>query len=115
MDPNIVSIDTNARIDCITWKIQSLYGKETHLQFYSQKYDFVWPVGGQVYVLDDFNVHTIQTCTYADDTVCYGAWRADNPGYFWGVGKNNQYWCNGYECCYEAEYVETSIFTLMPW
>ncbi len=80
---------------CITWKFQSAYPYKVYLEFYSQdKGNWVWPGGGEVYVLKDYYVHTFTTCGNYGEKVCYGAWTSF---VHWGVGKDDKYGCKN--CC----------------
>lgn len=73
-----------------TFQISSDYPYTLHLKFYSQTRNVVWPGRHEVYVIDDYRLHTYRLSCQYGEKICYGAWSSGDKSTYWGIGQNNQ-------------------------
>ncbi len=93
--------------DNLRWTIRSDYPHIVSLEFYSQDYSRAWPGDGEVYILNDYDVHEYNLSCETGETICYGAWVRGNSNRYWGVGLDNSQGCN--DCCYTCGYGDTAL------
>ena len=87
-----------ASADSITWRIRSFHKNVVDVEFYSQNRRHVWPGGGKVYTLRDYESHQARISCIRGEKICFGAWVRGNPRSYWGVGRGGKNGCKG--CCY---------------
>jgi hypothetical protein len=91
-------------------QIRSTYPYRIYLEFYGQKWNHVWPGGGEVYVLKDSKYRTYNLWCRKGDTICYGAWVTTDESIYWGVGRGNTHGCR--KCCFTCRDGRTDPITL---
>ncbi len=74
-------------------KVQNSYPAPVQFGLFSQNRKKAW-----VYGLSDHAQHTVNISCQPGESVCVGAWQADNLGVRWGVGYNGDGDCD--DCCY---------------
>ncbi len=99
-----------AQADELTWYVQSLYPNIVELEFYSSDRDAAWPGDGQVYVLEDSEVHAYTLGCQTGEQICYGAWVSGDSSFTWGAGPGGTGGCD--DCCYSCEGGETPVRVL---
>lgn len=96
----------------IEFRIRNATGVPVGVAFYAQSRNWCWPDCDKQYTFRDANAHTIRIDCQRGETVCWGAWRVDNPSRYWGVGPNNEHNCR--TCCYTCDGTTTPIEALLP-
>lgn len=94
----------------LTWNIQSYHPNSVQLEFYSSDRNAAWPGGGEIYVLDDSEVHTYPLNCQSGETICYGAWVDGDSSTYWGAGLDGELGCD--DCCYSCSGGETPVLVL---
>ena len=84
--------------ESLTFRIRSYHPKQVNIAFYSQNRNHSWPGGGQVYVLDDYEVHDYSLGCIQGEKVCYGAWVRGSNATYWGSGQGGKEGCQS--CCF---------------
>lgn len=87
-----------AQSTSMTWKFRSFHKNIVNVELYSQNRRHVWPGGGEVYSLRDFNPHNVNITCISGEKVCFGAWVRGTESSSWGVGRNRRLSCK--TCCY---------------
>jgi hypothetical protein len=87
-----------ASAESMTWKFRSYHKNIVNVELYSQNRRHIWPGGGEVYSLRDFDVHNVNITCVSGERICYGAWVRGNDRTYWGVGTNQRHRCE--KCCY---------------
>lgn len=94
----------------LTWRFRSDHPNTVHLKMFSDTRNHVWPSSSRVWVLDDYEEHSIPiTCNYGEK-ICYGAWVAGDSNTYWGVGRSGNAGCD--DCCYTCTEAETHLRVL---
>mgnify|MGYP000047125305 CR=1 FL=1 len=101
-----------AQADNLVWTFSSTHPNIVDLEFYSQDRNHVWPGNGQVYYIDDYNMHTYNLNCYSGEKICYGAWVRGASATYWGVGPNNSQFCP--DCCYTCGAGNVGAINLKP-
>ncbi len=101
-----------AGAESLTWKLRSEHPNVVSASFYSQDRNVAWPGNGQVYILDDYEVHTTRLSCISGETICYGAWVRNRSDIYWGVGARNEHRCS--TCCYVCDGGTTPVKALKP-
>src|SRR5262245_40564862 len=71
----------------LTFRVKSMHANKVQISYYSQtRRNHAWPGGGQVYPLNDYNVHTHTLNCTPGEKICYGAWVTGSGTKYWGVG-----------------------------
>jgi hypothetical protein len=96
----------SASAETLTWHVRSNYPYTVELKFYSATRNHVWPNNYEVWLLNDYLIHTFSLTCRRGEKICYGAWPRGNTRYYWGVGQNNQ---SCADCCYTCNGDETII------
>ncbi len=99
-----------AQADELTWYVQSYHPNTVELEFYSSDRNAAWPGDGQVYVLDDSEVHAYTLGCQTGELICYGAWVSGDASTYWGTGPGGSGGCD--DCCYSCEGGETPVRVL---
>lgn len=105
------SVETSSA-DSLTWQIRSEHPNAVAVEFYSQNRNHVWPGGGKVYVIKDWDTHTYRLSCHSGEKICYGAWVRGRKSTYWGVGNNNRNRCS--RCCYTCGGGTTRVQVLNP-
>lgn len=95
----------------LTWRVQSSYPYIVHFKLFSQDRNHVWPDTSRVWVLDDYDVHTLPISCQSGEKICYGAWPAGDTSTYWGVSNENDESCS--RCCYICDGGQTKIIELL--
>ena len=107
---------TVASAASLKWHVRSEHSKVTSLEFYSQDRDYVWPGGGEVYVIEDYDEHTYTLSCNKGEKICYGAWVPedddDDDITYWGAGKDGDKSCS--RCCFRCLNQTTNVINLDP-
>ncbi len=88
---------TQASAAELVWRIQSEHPNPVSLEFYSQDRDHVWPGGGDVYVIKDWDTHRYSLTCNDGEKICYGAWVRNESDSYWGAGFDGAEACE--TCC----------------
>lgn len=96
----------------LTWQVRSNHPNIVDLEFYAEDGKRAWPGDGQVYIMDDWNVHSFVLNCYPGEKICLGAWVRGDFSRYWGVGNNGQNRCAS--CCYICNGGTTTIQELNP-
>ncbi len=90
---------TQAVADSQEITIKSNADYKVHLKFFSQNYSRSWPGpnASTVWVLDDYEVKTVNLSCVSGERICYGAWVAGDSSQYWGVGSSGRAGCSS--CC----------------
>lgn len=108
-----VSMPAAAAADSVTFRFQRFFPNVVHVQLYSNtRYGWTWPAANQVYVLDDYNIHTFEISCQPAEVVCYGGWMSTNFDVNWGLGYNGRGSCS--DCCWVCDGTVTEIIELRP-
>src|SRR5262249_49416809 len=91
----------NAAAEDETFRVKSMSDSNVQIKFFSKNRNHVWPGGGQVYGLNDFDEHTFKLSCNSGEQICYGAWVTGNGNRWWGVGPDGDKGCSN--CCYTCE------------
>ncbi len=96
----------------LVWRIQSEHPSVVSLEFYSQDRNRVWPGGGEVYVIKDWDTHTYSLTCNDDEKICYGAWVRNESSTYWGAGSDGGEACDN--CCAVCGHGELKTQVLKP-
>ena len=103
---------TQASAAELVWRIQSEHPNHVSLEFYSQDRNHVWPGGGEVYVIKDWDTHTYSLTCKDGEKICYGAWVRNETNTYWGKGVDGAEACE--TCCAVCGRGELSTQVLKP-
>ena len=106
----VVMLTAAAQAESLTFQIRSNHENVVSLEFYSQDRSVAWPGDGSVYVLEDYDVHTFALSCRSGEDICYGAWVRNRSSTYWGVGYNNEQYCES--CCWTCDGSTTSVINL---
>ena len=106
----LVLLPVAAQAENLSFNIQSNHENIVDLEFYSQDRNVAWPGDGQVYIIDDYQIHTYSLSCHSGETICYGAWLRNDNTQYWGVGYNNTQYCE--QCCYICNGDQTPLINL---
>ncbi|MFQ5564891.1 MAG: hypothetical protein ACE5EU_00805 [Paracoccaceae bacterium] len=105
-------IATQASAAELVWRFQSEHPNWVSLEFYSQDRNHVWPGGGDVYVIKDWDTHRYSlSCNYGE-TICFGAWVRNDSNTYWGAGYDGVEACDA--CCAVCGYGDINTQVLKP-
>ena len=107
---SILVLTAAARAESLTFQIRSNHENVVSLEFYSQDRNAAWPGNGKVYILDDYDVNSYALSCRAGEDICYGAWVRNDSSTYWGVGYNNEQYCES--CCWTCDGGTTSVINL---
>ncbi|MBU1173968.1 MAG: hypothetical protein KKH72_01085 [Alphaproteobacteria bacterium] len=99
-----------AQAETLTFNVKSNHENVVSLEFYSQDRSVAWPGGGEVYVIDDYQIHTYSLSCQRGESICYGAWVRNSNSEYWGVGYNDTQGCES--CCWVCDGGETAVINL---
>jgi hypothetical protein len=73
--------------------------KRVQIKLYSQSRNRVWPSASETYFINgnDTDRKTIKLSCQPHEKICYGAWRGNDEGAYWGVGNDDRHSCE--QCC----------------
>lgn len=108
----VVFFSLPSAAETLTWYVQSEHPNVVSLEFYSSDRDVAWPGGGEVYLLDDWDVQTYTLECNRGEQICFGAWVRGSDNEYWGVGLDGEQGCDS--CCYVCDGGETEIEVLSP-
>ena len=81
----------------VVWKIKSEHPNTVTVEFYSQDRNHVWPGGGEVYVIKDWDTHSYSLPCNSGEKICFGAWVMNDTSSYWGAGYDGDEACDN--CC----------------
>ena len=58
----------------VTYSVRNDHPNTVELEFYSADRDVAWPGGGNAFILDDGEPHSLPLACEEGERVCYGAW-----------------------------------------
>lgn len=95
----------------LTFEMRSSHPNVVSLEFYSTtRSGLVWPGNGEVYLLEDSDVHNFKLSCRNGEQICYGAWVRNQSASYWGVGSGNENRCTS--CCYTCSGGRTGVINL---
>jgi hypothetical protein len=98
-DPKAATGDARSHRSTFTFFNRNSSGWDARLRFFSKSRNWVWPGPSSAWVMRPDRVQrVVRISCIRGERVCYGAWRASNPSYYWGVGAWGNKPC--WTCCY---------------
>ena len=96
----------------LVWRIQSEHPNHVSLEFYSQDRSRVWPGGGKVYIIEDWDTHSYSLTCNDGENICYGAWVGNDTSTYWGMGYDGAEACR--TCCAVCGHGDVKTKVLKP-
>ncbi|MBT6118709.1 MAG: hypothetical protein HOH66_12655, partial [Rhodospirillaceae bacterium] len=72
--------------------------------------DAAWPGGGNAFILDNGEPHSLPLACDEGERVCYGAWVQGDTSISWGTGPGGEGACD--DCCYICGTGDTPMIVL---
>jgi hypothetical protein len=95
------------------WRWTNRSGKLVHVQIYANGRNNIWPATEQHWIVpSDRKFYTNRISCKRGEKICYGAWIADQPDLYWGVGKGGQQNCSN--CCFVCDGQQSSMLSFDP-
>ena len=103
---------TQAFADELVWRIKSEHPNQVSVEFYSQDRNHVWPGGGEVHIIKDWDTHTYSLTCDDGEKICYGAWVRNDSSTYWCAGNDGGQACDN--CCAVCGHGELKTQVLKP-
>ena len=95
----------------VTYSVRNDHPNTVELEFYSADRDVAWPGGGNAFILDDGEPHSLPLACEEGERVCYGAWVQGDSSITWGAGPGGEMACD--DCCYICGTGDTPLIVLV--
>lgn len=81
----------------LTFFMKNVAPSAVVVEFSSAAHGTRWPGNDQVYLLDEGEKKSVTIDCEEGDRICYGAWVNGDDSVAWGIGPDNDRYCD--DCC----------------